>query len=125
MLQYPTGRSPDLRRDIRPCKHEQENQNGIDRDGDTIRRRILRPLIHHPIGHDVAPAVGAPRSFSAICLSRSFSIVLAQAELLAATACCLSPMLDPSTAEPLSTAGCCLSADRSLPLSSTILARLL
>src|SRR4051794_34034190 len=125
MLQYPTGRSSDLRRDIRPCQHEQENQNGIDRYGHNIRRRISRPLIHHPIGHDVAPALGAPRSFSAICLSRSFSIVLAQAELLAATACCLSPMLDPSTAEPLSTASCCLSADRSLTPSSTILARLL
>ena len=86
---------------------------------------VYKDKVYLYTGHDVAPALGAPRSFSAICLSRSFSIVLAQAELLAATACCLSPMLDPSTAEPLSTAGCCLSADRSLPLSSTILARLL
>src|SRR3954452_1537576 len=123
MLQYPTGRSPDLRRDIRPCKHEQENQNGIDRYGHNIRCRISRPLIHHPIGHDVAPALGAPRSFSPICITRSFSIVLAQAEALAVTACCLSAMLDLSSTEPQSSAGCCLSADCSLLPSSTILAR--
>ena len=84
--------------------------------------RISCPLIH-PIGHDVPLALGAPRSFSAICLSRSFSIVLAQAEALAATACCLNALLDLSTAKPQSTAGCCLSADCPPLTSSIILAR--
>ena len=37
--------SLDLRRDIRPRQQEQDNHNGIDRDGDYIRRRISRPLI--------------------------------------------------------------------------------
>jgi pimeloyl-ACP methyl ester carboxylesterase len=122
ILQHSAGRSPDLRRNIRPGKHEQENQNGIDRDGDNIRRRISCPLIH-PIGHDVPLALGAPRSFSAICLSRSFSIVLAQAEALAATACCLNALLELSTAKPQSTAGCCLKADCPMLTSSIILAR--
>ena len=52
-----TGRSPDLRRDIRPGKHEQENQNGIDRDGDNIRHRVSR--LSHLIGHDLPPPFGS------------------------------------------------------------------
>jgi hypothetical protein len=51
--------SLDLRRDIRPRQQEQDNHNGIDRDGDYIRRRISRPLIHI-IGHDVPPRPRRP-----------------------------------------------------------------
>ena len=95
-----TGRSPDLRRDIRPGKHEQENQNGIDRDGDNIRHRVSR--LSHLIGHDLPPPFGSfgdqpshgPRSRAVEKMTQRIIALSGSALILA---CALGVGLVPST----------------------------